>query len=237
MYPTDAGVRSKSYQRFILPLSAFRLLGDCFAIMQDYRHQIPTYATRVCACIHSVGLAAHVLPSFALVWLNVRRANSWAQIKAFHIFKGVDYFITICLLRYFGPPPGEVYPHNTLGFAAAFARGLTTLAIFTLWLTPRNRQHVAVLFSNTVFHVTVSLETLRDATFNSSTGSSSEDGGSVQSRPRIVWADRSESLTESDEDKRERSSSHHTAKLSGPMKPCVDSSGAPLPLNSEARTG
>ena len=171
LYPTDSGLLAG--RRYVIPLSLLRLLGDGLILWNDLELIRRHHPTEVMRTIHRAGLALHIVPSFLLVYANVRRTNSWRTIRACNCAKGLTYLAVTTALHEVGPSPAEapagytpLYPHGLSSLTAAYTRPLYVVGFTLFCITPRRRQWLADLGTRLgVNHVVVSLGRLSQRTF------------------------------------------------------------------------
>lgn len=175
LWPTDKGVRSRSWLRVMTPLTFLRAVLITRAVDIEIAN-IPVYASRVGTMAHYAGAFITMLVPWTIFVLDVRGKNRWAYIRALRFLGAGSMLATVVVLRCttLGPHSCQ-YPPRMRGsgfpFHIAVARPTFALMLNALF-TPANRQALARLADRMgLTHVPIQLSQLRTVKW-----------------PRDVWA-------------------------------------------------
>jgi hypothetical protein len=216
LFPTDAGLRSRSARLVLVPIGGARWLGTSWALLAELR-TMPAYGHAACNAAH--GLSSLLLGAAVALnlLLHATSRHSWAAIRAMNVAVALAIVATNGAVAALEAGAGErryvPVGQGGITLAVALARGGVTLLVMGL-VTASNRRALAALGLRAgVAHVSVSLEYL----------SSLRSGGARKaSEPGLdsycrLGENEASSLLLPDGSVRADSAwhgSHHTAKLS-----------------------
>ena len=227
LWPTDKGVRSRSWFRIMAPLNFLRAIMVTRAVALEMAN-VPVYVSRVGTVAHYVAASLIALAPWTSFVLDVRGKNRWAYVRFLRSLSAGSMLAAVVVLRCtaLGPHSSQFPPCMRSGgfpFHIAVARPTFVLVLNALQ-TPANRQALASLADRMgLTHVPIHLSQIRSltdardvwslvqrlmhpsrASANSSSDRLSDSPSAIGPQARRGVSKEGGSLT---------SESHHTSKL------------------------
>lgn len=167
LWPTDKGVRSRSWFRVMAPLNFLRALMVTRAVALEMA-SMPVYVSRVGTIAHYVAASFIALAPWTMFVLDVRGKNRWVYVRFLRSLSAGSMLAAVIVLRCTALGAHSQFPPRMRGsgfpFHIAVARPTFVLVLNALQ-TPANRQALASLADRMgLTHVPIHLSQIRTLT-------------------------------------------------------------------------